>query len=46
MSSLIIKEKPFRNWFKGFTKETIIHELKVAGFHSFEIYADVLSRPI
>lgn len=34
-----------RNWFKGFSKETIIQELKIAGFQSFELYADVSGAP-
>lgn len=34
-----------RNWFKGYTKETIIAEVKRAGFHKCEIYSDVTGKP-
>ena len=34
-----------RNWFKGYTKETIIDEIKKVGFKDFEIYSDVTGKP-
>jgi len=34
-----------RNWFKGYTQETIIAELKKASFNKFEIYSDVSGKP-
>jgi SAM-dependent methyltransferase len=34
-----------RNWFKGYTKETIIAEIENAGFNKFEIYSDVTGKP-
>lgn len=34
-----------RNWFKVFTKETILDEIKKAGFSKFEIYSDVAGKP-
>lgn len=34
-----------RVWFKLFTKETIIAEIKKAGFNKFQIYSDVTGKP-
>lgn len=34
-----------RNWFKGYTKDTIITEIKKAGFNKIEIYSNVTGEP-
>ncbi|MBS4538949.1 class I SAM-dependent methyltransferase [Clostridium sp. D2Q-11] len=34
-----------RNWFKGYTKSTIIAEIKKAGFSKIELYSDVTGKP-
>ncbi len=34
-----------RNWFKVYTKDTIIKEIKKAGFDKIEIYSDVTGKP-
>lgn len=34
-----------RDWLKYFTQETIITELKNAGFNKFQIYSDVTGKP-
>lgn len=34
-----------RNWFKVYTKDTIIKEIKKAGFNKIEIYSDVTGKP-
>ncbi|RSK26114.1 class I SAM-dependent methyltransferase [Bacillus sp. HMF5848] len=34
----------FRNWFKGFTKETIIAEVERSGFQMCDIYADATGK--
>ncbi|WP_026476811.1 class I SAM-dependent methyltransferase [Alkaliphilus transvaalensis] len=34
-----------RNWFKSYTKNTIITEVKRAGFNKIEVYSDVTGKP-
>ncbi len=34
-----------RTWFKGYTKDTIIKEVKRAGFNKIDIYSDVTGKP-
>lgn len=34
-----------RNWFKGFTKESIISEVKKTGFKKYDIFSDVTGKP-
>lgn len=34
-----------KTWFKIFTKETIIDEVRKAGFNKFQIYSDVTGKP-
>jgi SAM-dependent methyltransferase len=38
------KADVIRNWFKGYTKDTIINEVKRAGFHKIDIYSDVTGK--
>ena len=39
------KVDSIRNWFKGYTKDTIIAEVKRAGFSKVDIYSDVEGKP-
>ncbi|TCO77927.1 class I SAM-dependent methyltransferase [Marinisporobacter balticus] len=39
------KVEVIRNWFKVYTKETIIEEVKKVGFKKIDIYSDVTGKP-